>query len=369
MKNRLYKIGKYFLYSVLVVFLIGLIGLVILYFKSPGEAEAIVDQKGAIIPKSISEIEKIRLGGIEQYIIIRGYDQSKPIMLFLHGGPGSPEAATIRKYNPDLEKMFVMVYWEQRGAGKSYSNSITAEEMKVEYFISDIKALSEHLIQRFDKKKIHLMGHSWGSFIGILAVHSHPELFYDYIGIGQVADQYRSEQLSLNWIKQQAVLRDDNAAQQDIAALQFPRKDSSAEEWIDYLLIQRSFVDKFGGGLHRENSTMWKRLKPLINNKSYTVSDKVNFGKGVFFSLEHLWSDLVLTNLFEEIDSIAIPVYFFHGRHDNQTVYPVAYEFYEHVKTPKKEFFTFEDAAHSPIFDNSRLFNERVESVVADESY
>jgi pimeloyl-ACP methyl ester carboxylesterase len=125
-------------------------------------------------------------------------------MLFLHGGPGSPEAAFMKYFNRDIEKDFVMVYWEQRGAGKSYSKDIPVESMNMAQFISDTRELSEYLSERFQQDRIFIMGHSWGSLLGIMTAYKHPELFRAYFGIGQVAHQFRGEQISFEWAKEQA---------------------------------------------------------------------------------------------------------------------------------------------------------------------
>ena len=137
---------------------------------------------GKTLSGSISTIERITLGGQEQYLIIRGADTSKPVMLFLHGGPGSPETAFMKKTNLAIEKDFIMVYWEQRGAGKSYSKNMQPESMNIPQFVSDTRELSEYLAARFKQDKIYLMGHSWGSFLGIVTAYQHPELFHSYFG-------------------------------------------------------------------------------------------------------------------------------------------------------------------------------------------
>src|SRR3989339_947877 len=168
MKTILKKIGKGVLYLLGALLIVLILASIFLWIKSPGKPQPITDSSGITIPGSISSIEKVTLGGVEQYIIVRGEDSSKPVMLFLHGGPGSPEFAFINKTNPDLENDFVMVYWEQRGAGKSYSKEIPVESMNLDQFISDTKELSEYLAKRFNQEKIYIMGHSWGSFLGIL---------------------------------------------------------------------------------------------------------------------------------------------------------------------------------------------------------
>ena len=130
-------------------------------------------------------------------------------MLFLHGGPGSPEYAFMRYFNPHLENDFIVVYWEQRGAGKSFSKNIPPESMTLEQMVSDTRELSEYLANRFGKKKIYILGYSWGTLLGILTAHKHPELFHAYFGVGQVGDQYRGERVSFDWVKEQAHIQNN----------------------------------------------------------------------------------------------------------------------------------------------------------------
>ncbi len=194
-----------------VLFIIGGILVVIialaiaLWVLSPGDADPITDINGKALPGSISSIEKITLGGQEQYLIIRGADSTKPVMLFLHGGPGFPEFALLKEYNSAIENDFVMVYWEQRGAGKSFSKYIPAESLNITQLISDTRELSEILAMRFKQDKIYLMGHSWGSFLGILSAYQHPELYHAYFGVGQFCNQYEGEKVALDWVKEQAI--------------------------------------------------------------------------------------------------------------------------------------------------------------------
>lgn len=351
------KIIKSILYVVSIIAVILVFSAISLWMKSPGITEPIVDSAGNPVKGSISEIGKIILGGQEQYIIIRGVDSSKPIMLFLHGGPGSPEVAFIKHFNPDLEKDFVMVYWEQRGAGKSYSKKIPPESMNMDQMISDTRELSEYLINRFSREKIFLMGHSWGSLLGILTAHKYPELYYAWFGIGQVGDQFKGEQVSYEWALEQAVERNDNKAVKTLEKLNFPNSDASGDEWIAYLMEERKYVNRYGGGTTREMTGMWPLVKTVLNSGIYTFGEKLNFMNANMFSLENLWLDVVNTNLFNEIDSMRVPVYIFHGIHDYTTPYPVAKEFYDQLRAPQKEFFRFENSAHSPIMEEPDIFN------------
>lgn len=340
------------------VFILTVIVLAIsLWTKSPGKADPITDSSGNELPASISTIEKINLGGVKQYLIIRGADSTKPVMLYLHGGPGSPEIAFMKETNQDIEKDFVMVYWEQRGAGKSYSKKIPVESMNLDQFISDTRELSEMLANRFNQEKIYLMGHSWGSFLGILTAYEHPELFHAYLGVGQVSYQYKSEQISFDWVKEQANKANAKDDIQALSEVTFPDSLSDVFAWEDFLMTERNYVMKYGGGVTRELKSMWPVIKMVLNAREYTFNEKMSFMPGSLFSLENLWLEVIHKNLFIEIDSMHLPVYIFQGNYDYQTSYDLAKEFYNQLKAPQKALFTFEKSAHSPMMEEVDKFN------------
>lgn len=341
---------------------LSLIGLFIWHLASPGEAQPILNEDGETIENSISEIEQMELGDLEQYIIIRGHDKTKPVLLFLHGGPGYPEFFDIKRYNPELEKMFVVVDWIQRGTAKSFSSDIRPEQMKIKYMLDDIKELSLYLKQKFNQDKLYLMGHSWGTLLGMKAIDAYPELFHCFFSVGQVAAQYRSEEISMDWIKQKALESGDEDEITAVNAIELPTPDADGKTWINYFMANRRYVTKYGGAR--------KQKVPFshgygFSSKEYTLMDKINSVRGILFSLEHLSGELVNSNLFEEIDSVHVPIYFFQGVDDYQTVHQVAKEFYNHVKAPKKVFYEFKDAAHNPIFTQSEAFNEKIKTIIS----
>ncbi len=352
--KRILRVFLYLLLSIITI----LLGLTLyIWAISPGTTEEFMTENSRKPEKSIASIEKIKLGGVEQYLIIRGKDTTKPVVLLLHGGPGSPEVAFMRKTNTAIENDFVMVYWEQRGAGKSYSKDIPTESINLEQFISDTKELSETLAKRFDKEKIYLMGHSWGSLLGILTAYKYPKLFHAYIGTGQVAEQRRAEKISFEWVKAEAERQNDQDAIEALSEISFPARDAASDEWLDFLMVERNYVGQFGGGVTHEMRSMLPVLKILLNAEEYTLGEKVNYLRGSLFSLENLWGDVLSKNLFTEIDSMQVPVYIFQGKYDYQTPYSVAKEFYDQLKAPEKAFYTFENSAHSPVMEEVEKFN------------
>ena len=360
MRKRIIKVSLYIIGGILTIVL-GLFAA--LWIISPGKPEPLTGPDGNPLEGSISVIENISLGGLDQYLIIRGADSTKPVMLFLHGGPGSPEAAFMKHFNPDIEKDFVMVYWEQRGAGKSWSKDIPVESMNMEQFISDTRELSEYLSARFKQDRIYIMGHSWGSLLGILTAYEYPELYRAYFGIGQACYQFKGEHISYEWVKEQASQHNDENAIERLSGLSFPDSLANSVIWIDYLMNQRRYVNKFGGGTTRDMTGMWPLVKIVFITREYTISDKLNFMNGSMFSLEHMWNEVIQTNLFSEIDSMQVPVYIFHGKYDFTTPYSVAKEFYDQLKAPEKGFFTFENSAHSPVMEEVEKFNSIVREI------
>ena len=153
------KILKIILIAFLVVIL-SVIALIIIHHFTHGTTPAIRDAEGNPIPDSIASLEKIKLGGLDQYVLIRGRNKSNPILLSLHGGPGMPQMYLAHAFQRDLENYFTVVQWDRRGAGKSYSSSVPPETMNVEQMISDTYELVQHLRSRFGQPKIYLLAHS-----------------------------------------------------------------------------------------------------------------------------------------------------------------------------------------------------------------
>jgi len=310
-----------------------------------------------------SIIKKIKLGNTEQYLIIRGEEKkSKPIMLFLHGGPGVPELFTMKQEMAELEKKFVMVYWEQRGAGKSYKS----KDLTLEQIISDTQELSTWLIKNYAQEKIYLMGHSWGTFLGLLVLHKSPEYYHAYMGIGQVTHQYEAEKISLAWIKEKAKERNDNRAMKKIATLELPALDAPTKEWSRFLNIHRSYLWKYGGSFVETKGILRKMIKSFIFFREYSLKEKIVFVPSAIYSLEQLWHDVVGINLFETIERVEVPVYIFQGKQDYQVSYSLAKDFFEKLDAPKKEFFSFENSAHSPHIEESERFNCCVDRVLEE---
>lgn len=358
------KIFKISAYSLLIIF--GLAGLLLLglHIMSPGQTTALVKENGNPYIKGISLIERKNIGGVEQSMIIRSKDVDKPVLLYVHGGPGSPEFPFIQHHKTDLEEYFTVCYWEQRGAGLSYARDIPAETMTLEQFIEDTKEVSVYLLEKFNKEKLYIMGHSWGTLLASHVINRYPELYHAYFGIGQVGNQLKSERISYEFVMSEAKMRRDKKAIKQLEEIG-PPPYSGKEEWLRALMVQRKYVGKYGGAI-REGNFMKMAITSMINCREYRLKDKLNYMKANNESLEYLWPAVLEANLMETIPSQAIPVYIFHGRYDFQTSYDVARRYYEQLDAPEKEFYTFENSAHSPNYEEKERFEELVGGILME---
>ena len=146
-----------------------------LLYLSPQKTPPFLDGAGKVIPNSIVEIKTIPINGQPQRLLIRGKNKNNPILLHIHGGPGSPDYPFFGDSN--VEDIFTVCYWEQRGAAASFSESIPKETMSLAQIVKDGETLTQYLMKRFKKDKIYLQGHSWGTAVGAFLAQQSPQLF------------------------------------------------------------------------------------------------------------------------------------------------------------------------------------------------
>lgn len=290
----------------------------------------------------------IEINGAKQGIFLQSENTKNPVLLFLHGGAGSPEIAFTQKYPTGLEKLFTVCWWEQRGSGISYSPKIRPQEMTIEQMISDTIMVTHYLLNRFGKEKIYIMGHSWGSLLGILTVQQQPELFHAFIGIGQVAQQDRSERLAYTYMLNEFCKRNDTKMIRRLK--KFPIDDGGCIS-IKYLGVRSTGMNRLGIGVMHSMTSMWDCIAIVLGYKGYTLSEKFKFALGNSFSLKYLWNTVLQIDLIKQVPDLQVPVYIFQGRYDYQVSYVVARDYAKVLNAPIKGFYTFDNSAHSPCFE------------------
>lgn len=311
------------------------------------------EQIKIVSPAGIASLEKVRLGGAEQWIQIRGDDRAKPILLFLHSGPGFPEMP-FAHVNAALEKDFVVVQWDQRGAGKSYSSSIPESSMTVEQFIADTHELVELLLQRFGRAKLILVAHSWGSIVGALTVAKYPELFDAYVGISQAVDPPESERMMYRFALDAATKRGNEKAATELRRLGEPPYTGFA----DYRTM-KNWVHRFRDAGYSEISP-WKFARLALASPVYSWGDLLRLVLGMRFSFSHLWQEVFYrTDLFKQAPKLDVPVYFFLGRHDRTVTASAALaeRYFASLEAPKgKHLIWFENSGHWPQLEEPEKF-------------
>ena len=324
----------------------------------------ILEETKITSPYGIESLEKVTLGGLEQWISIRASDKSAPLILFLHGGPGGGDIAMGRHFHSQLERFFVVVRWDQRGAGKSYNSAIPPESMTIEQFVSDTLELVEILRKRFNVPKIYLVGHSWGSELGCLTVARNPEAFWAFVSVGQLVELNENERISYEFVLAKAKELNNQQAISELEEIGPPPYNT------EKLMIQRKWLDKFGGVFHSDVvfSDLWKIG---MTSPDCSLFDGYRYLRGQFFSLENMWEDeLGKTNLFELVPKIDAPVYFFVGRHDYNTPFELAVRYYEALEAPKgKQLVWFENSAHMIPIDEPDRFCDILINKVLKETY
>ena len=260
----------------------------------------------------VSSLEQVKLGGVKQWISIRGTDAHNPVLLFLHGGPGSANIAKLRIQLPELEKHFVIVNWDQRGAGKSFSLGADPAAVSREQLVSDAHELVRILKQRFNVDKIYLMGFSWGTVLGLSLASRYPDDYAAFISISQEVDFSEGEKLSLEYIRDSAQKTGNAEAVAELASV---KPSYTSPDWQTQLSTQRKWLLYFGGVYHTTNSFSHE-LWMLLKAPEYSIAEAALWPLGSSRSLKQMWQELMKINFFDEVPVIRCPVYFFVGRYD-----------------------------------------------------
>jgi len=312
--------------------------ILIIYFR-PAWTPSIAAAKGK---RSVASLKTIELGKIKQYVLIRSNDINNPILLFIHGGPGMPLMYLSHTFQRPLEQKFIVVQWDQRGAGKSYDPTIPTASINVEQYLADAVQLIDTLLTRYHQKKIFLAGHSWGTYLSSLLVQRHPELFYAYISIGQVVDGDMARKIQKAFLSSEATKRNDTALLNKLRQPDF----SSFE----------NYLFKYGGELKHETSFTPLVITGLFSTE-YTFRDALNVAKGPQFCGKYMNYNAIKGSILRNIKTYEVPVFFLAGTHDYTTPFPLIKQYYDSIQAPSKQIIWFNESAHFPFYEEAKKFD------------
>ena len=319
----------------------------------------IISQATATTPKigdsnSISELRHLVLNGRSQWISIRGQNQDAPIILFLAGGPGGTQMASVRHELSKLEKHFVIVVWDQPGSGKSYNSgySLTHDD-----YIRDGIELTNYLLDKFSREKIILLGESWGSYLGFRLAEKAPEKYDALITTGQMVSFLDTEIIDYK------------------KAIELASKNGDVD--IKYKMILNGKPPYYGKdaslkmALYLNYLTMQMNRNPEISNPGYStfrdifsteygILDKINFFRGLLFTFNDVYQQLYEYDLRETTPKIEVPILMLIGKHDLNAPIQLTEEYYEMLDAPYKSFVWFEHSGHNPWIKETEKFVDEV---------
>ncbi len=305
--------------------------------------------------KSVALLERIRIGEGEQWILERSENIDNPIILYLHGGPGTSQMTSNRRNTQHLEKYFTVVNWDQRGAAKSYKAIKEVGRMNINQFVEDTRELTRYLLKKFRKEQLVLVGHSWGSVIGAVTAARYQELYCCYVGIEQAVNMEHGEAVSYQWTLEQAKERDDSKVVRALKKIGPPPYDG---DWQRKTITERSCLARMGGEFHSsKNGALGYVLRNLIFSREYSLIDRVNFFRGILGSMKYLWPELLKADLAKSVPELKVPAFFMEGRFDYECPSNLAAEYFAQMKAPSKELIWFEKSAHMPNAEERDLFN------------
>ena len=267
--------------------------------------------------------EVIRIGGINQFVNIKYENEANPILLFVHGGPGRSLMGSADTFNDELVKEFIVVHWDQRKSGKTDELNKGDVDLSLKLFISDTYELVTYLLRKYNKKKVYLVSHSWGSEIAFPFVSKYPELIHAFIPISPVIDQHENTRLTVSMLKTWATSRNDSIALSELQTINIP-----IEEQKD-LYFQQKWL--------------------FIHNRE-EFATKENF-KDTYYNWMNIWFPLVLEasqkNLFEKVPSLKCPVYFIEGNGDKQEIHLLSKKYFDYLDAEIKKFYWFTKSGHT----------------------
>ena len=307
--------------------------------------------------------EFVTIGGIPQNIRIRTNDPSLPVLLFVHGGPGVCDRFWVMSHQSGLADCATIVCWDQRCAGLTYNPKENYDGITVERMLDDAGEVAAHLKERFNKDKIIIVGHSWGSLLGALLAQKYPEHIGTYIGMGQLADGPENEMLSYRYVLEQANERNDKKALKELKKIGWPQ--NGLFRTLDDFMIQRKWLGTFGGGTYgAKESTVKMLLIPLLKSPEYNLSGLIRYIKGGLTSIKYFWNVVPTYNLCNTIKELKMPVYMTIGRHDYNTPASIAQKWYDGLKAPSKKWIWFENSAHAPIKEEAEKWQAEVKEII-----
>jgi pimeloyl-ACP methyl ester carboxylesterase len=322
----------------------------------------VAEERAITSPNGINSLEAVQIGGIQQWIEMRGQNVNDPILLFIHGGPGIAFIPMASSFQDPWEKYFTVVQWDQRGAGKTYEandKELQRRTMNVPQMEQDTVEVVNYLRKRFHREKIFVLGHSWGSMLGLWLAHEHPESIYAFVGTGQAISMQENEVAGYREVLQAAR---DQHNERGVKELESIAPYPPATPDFNKTQVVRNWESTLLGLPPSEKSfTNTKRiLTTMVSAPEYSLADDVGWIRGQTFSLETMFPGLMDADLTKLGSDFRVPIFFFEGRVDPYCPPSVIADYVEKINAPQKEIVWFENSGHFPFYEEKQKFTDEL---------
>lgn len=311
---------------------------------------------GEPLPGSIAEARYLRLGGVDQWVLVRGESLANPPLILLHGGPGLSETFLFRHFNAALERSFTVVYWDQRGAGKSFDPAIPRSSMTVERFVADLAELVDAVRGRLGSDRVVILGHSWGSVLGPLYVARFPERVAAYVGSAQIGDWAASEAASYAFALGAAQRAGNRRALRKLRAIG-PPPHTAARMWTERIWLQR-----LDGQLGPK--ALWDMARALHDVPETSVREMPGLMRAPRWTLDAMWPEVSRIDLIERVPAMPVPVFFLLGRLDRWVPPETSVAYFDALDAPEKRLVWFDRSRHEQFADEPGKFNRAMVELV-----
>lgn len=313
--------------------------------------KVVAELRRIVTPEGIERHEKVRIGGIDQWVSIRGMDERNPILLMIHGGPGWVSMPTSWYFQRGWEEYFTVVQWDQRGAGSTYAANdpaAVAPTMTPQRMVADSEEMVSWLRRRFGRDKIFVLGHSWGSYLGLELARRHPGWLYAYIGVGQVTDMAASEREGWQFAMDEARKAGNAQAVQELQSIA-PYASGDRPVPLKDLMLQRKWLNQYGGMVYGRHGGEAEGAAMALSPE-YTDRDVSLIGEASEYSVGKLL-DYALTLDMSRVERLDCPLILLLGRHDHNVSSHQAALWFEKVRAPSKQLVWFEHSAHEVMIE------------------
>jgi pimeloyl-ACP methyl ester carboxylesterase len=296
--------------------------------------------------------------GAKLFVLTRGMDRHAPVLLWLHGGPGGPERPLFRYFNGDLEHDFVVAYWDQRGAGRSFDPEADPHRLTIARHLADLDAVVDHLRHILAQDKIVLIGHSWGSALGLLYAQQHPVKVSAFIAVAPLVSLLKAQHAQYEFVSAEAASRKDEVTLTRLRQIGPP-----PHETFDEQVAMEDVADQYGVVYRKRLCRICVIVRGMIAGL-VTPWEFRSIHRGIHASLGAMTPELLRLNLERAVPRVDVPVFFLLGRHDRHADSRIAATYFETLQAPAKQLIWFDDSAHNVPFEEPETFNERVVSAL-----